>query len=81
MTDADLLGLRREVQIMQQVDHPNIVKYIETYDDKKYIYLCMELLTGGEFFQEVIDSGKPLQEGEAAVQFERLLRALVHCHS
>ena len=43
MSEDDLLGLKREVAIMQQVDHPNIVKYYETYDDKKYIYLCMEL--------------------------------------
>ena len=43
MSEEDLLGLKREVAIMQQVDHPNIVKYYETYDDKKYIYLCMEL--------------------------------------
>jgi calcium-dependent protein kinase len=35
---------------MQTVDHPNIVKYFETYDDKKFIYLVMELCTGGELF-------------------------------
>ena len=50
MSEEDLLGLKREVAIMQQVDHPNIVKYFETYDDKKYIYLCMELCRGGELF-------------------------------
>ena len=50
MSEEDLLGLKREVSIMQQVDHPNIVKYFETYDDKKYIYLCMELCRGGELF-------------------------------
>jgi calcium-dependent protein kinase len=50
MSEEDLLGLKREVAIMSQVDHPNIVKYFETYDDKKYIYLCMELCSGGELF-------------------------------
>lgn len=49
----DLLSIAREVAIMQQVDHPNIVKYYETYDDVKYIYLCMELCTGGELFDEI----------------------------
>ena len=39
----DLEALENEVQIMQKLDHPNIVKYFETYDDLKYIYLCMEL--------------------------------------
>ena len=39
----DLQSIKNEVQIMQKLDHPNIVKYFETYDDIKYIYLCMEL--------------------------------------
>jgi calcium-dependent protein kinase len=57
MTEDDLVCLRREVSIMQQVDHPNIVKYYETYDDKKYIYLCMELCTGGDLFKKITDRG------------------------
>ena len=28
-----LRNLKREVSIMQQVDHPNIVKYYESYED------------------------------------------------
>ena len=50
LSDEDLNNLMNEVQLMQTVDHPNIVKYYETYDDVKHIYLCMELCTGGELF-------------------------------
>jgi calcium-dependent protein kinase len=81
MTEEDLEGLRREVQIMQQVDHPNIVKYYETYDDKKYIYLCMELCTGGDLFKKITDSGRPMSEKEVSFLLEKLLKALQHCHS
>lgn len=35
-----------EISILNTVDHPNIVKYFETYDDKKYIYLVMEFIDG-----------------------------------
>ena len=49
----DLSSLRNEVQIMQSVDHPNIVEYYETYEDKGYIYLCMELCTGGELIEKL----------------------------
>ena len=66
MSEDDLLGLKREVSIMQQVDHPNIVKYYETYDDKKYIYLCMELCQGGELFQKIIDNNKPMTEAQVS---------------
>ena len=50
LSEEDLESLKNEVFIMQTVDHPNIVKYFETYDDKKFIYLVMELCTGGELF-------------------------------
>ena len=47
---------------MLQLDHPNIVKYFETYDDERYIYLCMELLTGGELIDDVIKQGTGFPE-------------------
>lgn len=31
-----------ELQIMRQLDHPNVIKLIEVYEDKKYIYFVME---------------------------------------
>ena len=81
LSAEDLLGLRREVSIMSKVDHPSIVKYYETYDDKRYIYLVMELCTGGELFTKITETGKPMKEAEAAVEMSKLLRALQHCHS
>ncbi len=36
--------IMEEVSILNTLDHPNIVKYFETYDDKKYIYLVMEYI-------------------------------------
>jgi calcium-dependent protein kinase len=72
----DLESLKNEVKLMQQVDHPNIVKYYETYDDNKYIYLCMELCTGGELFEKVTKRKKPFSEQEAAEVMRDLLKAL-----
>ena len=39
----DIMG---EVAVLQTLDHPNIVKYYETYNDEKFIYLVMEYITG-----------------------------------
>jgi len=33
---------------MKQVNHPNIVKMYEIYEDEKYVYIVMEMLSGGE---------------------------------
>lgn len=81
MSEDDLESLKSEVQLMQTVDHPNIVKYYETYDDKKYIYLCMELCKGGELFEKMLERGTPYTEKEAAEIMLKLLGALNHCHS
>ena len=38
--------IMEEVEILNKLDHPNIVKYFETYNDTKYIYLVMEYIQG-----------------------------------
>ena len=42
-----------EVAILNKLDHPNIVKYFETYDDNKYIYLVMEYVKGQMLFDKI----------------------------
>ena len=79
LDDDDLAALENEVAIMQKLDHPNIVKYFETYDDKKYIYLCMELMTGGELFDFVVKQDQ-FTEKICAEYMINLVKALQHCH-
>ena len=43
-------AIQEEIQILTKLDHPNIVKYYETYIDDRYIYLVMEYIDGGELF-------------------------------
>ena len=38
--------VRQEVGILSTLDHPCIVKYYETYNDPKFLYLVMEYITG-----------------------------------
>ena len=33
---------------MKQVQHPNIVKMHDIFEDEKYVYIVMEMLSGGE---------------------------------
>jgi len=46
-------AIQEEVDILTRLDHPNIVKYYETYIDEKYIYLVMEYIGGGELFEKI----------------------------
>ena len=40
--DKDFDQIFDEASVLARMDHPNIVKYFETYQDKKYIYMVME---------------------------------------
>ena len=48
LSENEIEQIHQEVQIIQTVDHPNIINYYETYEDKNCVYLCMELCQGGE---------------------------------
>ena len=47
--------LMEEVSALHTLDHPNIVKYYETYNDQKYIYLVMELISGKPLFDRITE--------------------------
>ncbi len=69
---------------MIQIDHPNIIKLYEVYEDSRYVYLIMEECTGGELFDRIYERivNKNLYtEKEAAAIFKQYMSAICHCHS
>ena len=48
LTEEEMLSLQNEITILTYVDHPNIVKLYEVYEDLLTYFLVMELMTGGE---------------------------------
>ena len=50
-------GFFSEIAILKEVDHPNIVRMYELYQDKKYYYLITELCKGGELFDRIKNKG------------------------
>lgn len=49
----DEMQLQNEVDILAQLDHPNVVKQYEIFDERDCIYLVLELMTGGEVNKEL----------------------------
>lgn len=49
---------------MKKVDHPNIIKYYETYDCNNYTYIVMELCSGGPLASFVINKAKIFDKEE-----------------
>jgi len=81
MSAKDIKELGSEVHILNQLDHPNIVKYYEVYEDKKSLYLVMEYWSGSNLYEKLTDQNIKFSETEWAKMAKQLLLALHHCHS
>jgi len=68
-----------EVDILISLDHPNIVKLYEFYEDTTQYHLVTELVKGGELF-DFITKSRMLSEPIAARFMRQLLSAVSYCH-
>ncbi|KAI9919044.1 hypothetical protein PsorP6_012226 [Peronosclerospora sorghi] len=71
--------LRREVAVLQRVNHPHIAKLEESFEDDQYLILIMELLEGGELFDAIVERGC-FSELEAIIVCRSILSAIQHMH-
>jgi len=65
---------------MSQIDHPNIVKLYEVYDEKTKLYLVLEMMTGGELFDRIVEK-ESYNEAEAAMVVRPMVDAIRYCHA
>ncbi|KAJ3138216.1 hypothetical protein HK101_003747, partial [Irineochytrium annulatum] len=72
--------IETEVKILMRVRHENIIQLYEMYEIDAKIYLVMELVTGGELFDEIVRIGK-YTEVDAAKTVTRILLAIDYLHA
>ena len=54
--------LLRELTILKKLDHPNIVKFYEIYQDQLNFHLVMEHCDGGELLEFILDNRESITE-------------------
>ena len=79
MSEEDKVSMKTEIEILKQVDHPNIVKLIDVFEDEKHWCLVMELMQGGELFDEILDK-EHFSEIEAREATKSIIDAIGYCH-
>ncbi|KAK3721792.1 serine/threonine-protein kinase gin4 [Vermiconidia calcicola] len=72
-------GLEREIAVMKLLEHPNIVRLYDVWENRNELYLIMEYVDGGELFHYV-DERKGLPEDETVYIFRQIVSALLYCH-
>ena len=80
LTEKDFEGLVKEVDIISSLDHPNIIKFYETYHDKFYFHLVMELCKGKDSYNQIVIIEK-CEEKKVVNVIAKVLLAIAHCHS
>ena len=80
MDAAEKQTMLNEINTLRELDHPNIVKIFEYFEDEKRFYIVTEHIQGGELFDEIIARGK-FDERDAAVLMRQLLSCITYCHS
>ena len=75
----DMNNFKNKINILSILDHPNIVRLFEVFEDEKYYYLLFELCEGGSLFEKIRQKRK-LSETESAKIFKQLISAVTYCH-
>jgi len=68
-----------EIKVLKTLQHPNIIRFEDTYETNDRIYIIMELMKGGELFDYVVEKGT-LSEEEASLIVRKITSAVAHMH-
>lgn len=72
--------LKREVDIMKRLNHPNIIQFVEVYEDADHLMMVMEYCPGQELF-DVILARRFFTEEDAKPIFAQITRAIFYLHT
>ncbi len=65
---------------MKLIEHPHVLRLYYVYESRKYLYLILEHVAGGELFDYLVKKGR-LTPKEARKFFRQIISALDFCHS
>jgi len=77
--EAEAEQWQAEARILQSLEHPYIVKLVDVFRTGTHLYLVMELCSGGDLFDRIIQTSK-YNEIDSRRVMRRLLSAIHYIH-
>ena len=77
--ERDVQRLKKEINILKQLHHKNIIQLYEIMESKKSLYIVMEYCEKGELFDYIVKNGK-LNEKEACRLFQQIINGVEYLH-
>ncbi|KAL0588413.1 Calcium/calmodulin-dependent protein kinase type 1B [Plecturocebus cupreus] len=72
--------VENEIAVLRRISHPNIVALEDVHESPSHLYLAMELVTGGELFDRIMERGS-YTEKDASHLVGQVLGAVSYLHS
>jgi BR serine/threonine kinase len=72
--------IRREIALMQLLDHPHILKLVDVLESPRHLYIVLEYASQGELFNFLV-SHRTLPENVAMRLFRQIIYGLEYLHS
>lgn len=69
-----------EVEFLKTVDHPNLLRVYEFFEDDCNFYIVLEFCSGGDLFNRVVEV-KRFEENEASLIMAQILSGVTYLHS
>lgn len=80
MNEHELDSARKEKEIMNGLDHSNIINLIESYEDEECLYIVMDLMAD-DLRNVMVSCDQAFDPNTARVLFHQMLDAVNYCHS
>uniref|UniRef100_A0A8D2LEB8 Myosin light chain kinase n=1 Tax=Varanus komodoensis TaxID=61221 RepID=A0A8D2LEB8_VARKO len=76
----DKENIRQEISIMNCLHHPKLVQCVDAFEEKANIVMVLELVSGGELFEKIIDEDFELTERECIKYMKQISEGVQYIH-
>ena len=71
--------IKYETNLMKKLNHPNITKILELFEDKEYILIIMEYINGGNLFS-FLKKHRKVSEKTAKLLYRQIILGIKYMH-
>ncbi|XP_030658101.1 myosin light chain kinase, smooth muscle isoform X5 [Nomascus leucogenys] len=73
-------NIRQEISIMNCLHHPKLVQCVDAFEEKANIVMVLEIVSGGELFERIIDEDFELTERECIKYMRQISEGVEYIH-